>query len=147
MESTSAPPVSVEAPRQRADPVAAETEGAGYGEGGAYAGRAIPAHPGMLPFGRVDAGSRQGWTIHLQRTAGNRATTDIVRRLLQRDAGDDPIPPNPYVIETAGGGTRPELPANPYVGENDPVTLTNPRFTGQTRLSRDRRRPGRAVGG
>lgn len=136
MESTSAPPVSVEAPRQRADPVAAETEVAGFGEGGAYAGRAIPAHPGMLPFGSVDAGSRQGWTIHLQRTAGNRATTDIVRRLLQRDAGDDPIPPNPYVIETAGGGTRPELPANPYVGENDPVTLTNPRFTGQARLAR-----------
>jgi peptidoglycan hydrolase-like protein with peptidoglycan-binding domain len=135
VESTSAPPVHAEQTRQRADPVAAEPGGAAYGEGGAYAGHAIPAHPGTLPFGRVDAGSRQGWTVHLQRTAGNRATTDIVRRLLQRDVGDDLIPPNPYVIETAGGGSRTELPANPYVGENDPVTLTNPRFTGQARLA------------
>jgi peptidoglycan hydrolase-like protein with peptidoglycan-binding domain len=87
-------------------------------------------------IGRLDAGSLRRLAIGLQRSAGNRATVALARRTLQRQGGATELAPNPYAIETPGGGTRPELPANPYVGEDDPVTLSNARFTGQPRLAR-----------
>ena len=44
--------------------------------------------------------------------------------------------PNPYAINQKGGGAVTELPANPYAVENDPVSLTNPRFVGEPRLEK-----------
>jgi peptidoglycan hydrolase-like protein with peptidoglycan-binding domain len=91
------------------------------------------------PVGRLDLGSRERLTIGLQRAAGNRATAAFARRSVQRE--DPPsewdIGPNPYAVETPGGGAaRPGLLANPYAEENDPVTLSNARFTDQPALER-----------
>ena len=89
---------------------------------------------GMLR--RADPRIRARLAAQAQAHAGNAAVQRAVerRRPVQREA--DPIPPNPYVIETPGGGATTELPANPYVEENEPVTLANIRFTGIARLGR-----------
>jgi peptidoglycan hydrolase-like protein with peptidoglycan-binding domain len=61
----------------------------------------------------------------------------VARRVVQRD---DPntfdIAPNPYATTEKGGGAKTELPGNPYATENEPVTLSNPRFTGDARLAK-----------
>src|SRR6476620_6872146 len=96
-------------------------------------------HLPAAPIAALDRGSRERWALGLQRSAGNRSTSRaLARAAVQRDAGaasatDTPsawdLGPNPYAIETPGGGAkRRELDANPYAGENDPVTLSNPRF-------------------
>src|SRR6187399_150553 len=85
--------------------------------------------PGMpVPGSAValDGGSRERWALALQRTAGNQATGELARAALQRE--DDPStdpnrPPDPNVTITPGGGATRQLDANPYQGENDPVTL------------------------
>jgi peptidoglycan hydrolase-like protein with peptidoglycan-binding domain len=87
----------------------------------------------------LDGGSRERWALALQRTAGNQATGELARAALQRE--DDPStdpnrPPDPNVTITPGGGATRQLDANPYQGENDPVTLSNPRFSGSSKLVR-----------
>src|SRR4029077_9339506 len=100
-------------------------------------------HSPMAPIAALDRGSRERWALGLQRSAGNRSTARVLARAaVQRDDGagtatatatDKPsawdLGPNPYAIESPGGGAkRRELDANPYAEENDPVTLSNPRF-------------------
>jgi len=88
--------------------------------------------------GGADAGSRERAAFDLQRLAGNRAIGELA---VQRQGGaaapsEWDIGPNPYAIETPGGGAaQPGLAANPYAEETDPVTLTNARFTGEPRLA------------
>ena len=89
-----------------------------------------------LPLGVADAGSRERFATSVQASAGNAALGALLARSVQRDATDDDIAPNPYVLSTPGGGAVAQLPANPYSNETDPVTLSNPRFTGQPRLAR-----------
>jgi peptidoglycan hydrolase-like protein with peptidoglycan-binding domain len=104
----------------------------------------------MAPIAALDRGSRERWALGLQRTAGNGSTARaLARAAVQRDDGgsatatatDKPstwdLGPNPYAIETPGGGAkRRELDANPYAEENDPVTLTNPRFAKVPQLAK-----------
>ena len=130
MEPTTAPPARVPARDVAARPTSGRSPAADVIGLPELAGRA-----GVLSFGRLDAGSRQRLSVDLQRSAGNAAMQSLARRNVQRE-GDEDIPPNPYVVETPGGGARPELAANPYVEENDPVQLSNARFTGQPRLAR-----------
>jgi len=92
---------------------------------------------GALPIGRMDGAARERFAVGLQREAGNRAMSRIARRVVQRDAPDTfDIAPNPYATTEKGGGAKKELPGNPYATENDPVTLSNPRFTGDPRLAK-----------
>ena len=79
----------------------------------------------------------------VQRSAGNRSTRALaeaaagVQREEAAGATSWDLPPNPYAIETKGGGAkRRELDANPYQDENGPVTLSNPRFTKVTQLAK-----------
>ena len=104
----------------------------------------------MAPFAALDRGSRERWALGLQRSAGNRSTARaLARAAVQRDDGagtatattDKPsawdLGPNPYAIESPGGGAkRRELDANPYAEENDPVTLSNPRFAKVPQLAK-----------
>jgi peptidoglycan hydrolase-like protein with peptidoglycan-binding domain len=83
-----------------------------------------------LPVGLMDGGARERYALSLQRTAGNRAMTRVARRTAQREVDTGEVAPNPYATTEKGGGAKTELPANPYVGENDPVTLSNARFVG-----------------
>jgi peptidoglycan hydrolase-like protein with peptidoglycan-binding domain len=99
------------------------------------------------PVSWLDGGSRERWAMDVQRAAGNRSTRALAEAaaMVQRDdaAGTATqkrstwdLAPNPYAIETKGGGAkRRELDANPYEEENDPVTLSNPRFAKVTQLA------------
>jgi peptidoglycan hydrolase-like protein with peptidoglycan-binding domain len=78
----------------------------------------------------MDGGARERYALGLQRCVGNRAMTRMARPLVQRDANDGEVAPNPYAITEKGGGAKTELAANPYLEENDPVTLSNARFVG-----------------
>ncbi|HEY4228048.1 MAG TPA: hypothetical protein VGM49_06900 [Candidatus Limnocylindrales bacterium] len=92
---------------------------------------------GPLPIGRMDGGARERFALGLQRSAGNRAAGGLARRTVQRDNPDTfDIGPNPYATEEKGGGAKTELPGNPYATENEPVTLSNPRFVGDGRLQK-----------
>ena len=144
MEPVSAPPVRVPAPALPARPAPGEAapgyDGTWPGlEAGAWRTSDVAANPGgaagdhVTNLANLDRSARERWAIGVQRTAGNAALRDLVARTVQRDGVDD-IPPNPYVIETPGGGARTDIPANPYVDENAPVTLSNARFSGQARL-------------
>ena len=65
-------------------------------------------------------------------TARARATATATDKPSAWDLG-----PNPYAIESPGGGAkRRELDANPYAEENDPVTLSNPRFAKVPQLAK-----------
>lgn len=98
------------------------------GEGGAGHG---------LPIGRLDGAGRERFALGLQREAGNRAVGRVARRIVQRDTpGTFDVAPNPYATTEKGGGAKTELPGNPYATESDPVTLSNPRFTGDPRLAK-----------
>jgi peptidoglycan hydrolase-like protein with peptidoglycan-binding domain len=110
-------------------------------EGGRHA-PVVPGHapvplPG-LPGSILDAGSRGRWADDLQKTAGNRAASELMA--LQRE--EDPSTAGSSggdgegVVSTPGGGARRQLDANPYSGEDDPVELANARFSGQPRLAR-----------
>lgn len=95
------------------------------------------APSGPAPVGRLDAGARQRFALSLQRDAGNRAVSRMARRVVQRDNPSTfDIAPNPYATTETGGGAKTELPGNPYATENEPVTLSNPRFTGDARLAK-----------
>jgi len=104
----------------------------------------MPGTPAAFVDGRVDGGSRQRAVLHLQRAVGNRATGQLALQgqlpLQRQPAGGAPsqwdLGPNPYAIESPGGGAKTDLLANPYAEENDPITLSNPRFTGEARLRR-----------
>lgn len=91
------------------------------------------------PFSTLDGGGRERLATGLQRTVGNRATGIVAGWQVQREeaaTSDWDIGPNPYAIQTPGGGAKAQdLPANPYTQENDAVTLTNARFTGQPALA------------
>lgn len=90
-----------------------------------------------LPIGLMDGAARQRYAAHLQRSAGNRAMSSIARRVIQREEPSVwDIAPNPYATTEKGGGATTELPGNPYAVENDPVTLSNPRFVGEPRLQK-----------
>jgi peptidoglycan hydrolase-like protein with peptidoglycan-binding domain len=92
---------------------------------------------GALPIRLMDGGARQRFALGLQREAGNRAMSGVARRVVQRDNPDTfDIAPNPYATTEKGGGAKTELAGNPYATENDPVTLSNPRFTGDPRLAK-----------
>jgi hypothetical protein len=108
-------------------------------------------HSPTAPIANLDRGSRERWALGLQRSAGNRSTARaLARAAVQRDDGggsstatptDKPsawdLGPNPYAIESPGGGAkRRELDANPYAEENDPVTLSNPRFAKVPQLAK-----------
>lgn len=86
----------------------------------------------------MDAGVRERFSIGVQRSAGNRALGSAATRAVQRQptGSEFDIGPNPYTTEAKGGGAVRELGANPYSNENDPFTLTNPRFMGQPRIER-----------
>jgi peptidoglycan hydrolase-like protein with peptidoglycan-binding domain len=96
------------------------------------------------PITSFDAGSRERWAFGVQRAAGNRTTRALAEAAIQREgegastgkpsAWD--LGPNPYATETPGGGSKRTLDANPYADENDPVTLSNPRFTAVPRLAK-----------
>ena len=100
------------------------------------------------PVAWLDTGARQRWALGVQRAAGNRVTQALVEQAIQREAPTAPggtsgggvsswdLGPNPYAIETRGGGATRDLEANPYAQENDPITLSNPRFTAVPRLGR-----------
>ncbi|HUG29976.1 MAG TPA: hypothetical protein VMQ65_05655 [Candidatus Limnocylindria bacterium] len=92
-----------------------------------------------LPVRLMDGGTRQRYALGLQRTAGNQAMSRAARRHVQRQpqaAGDLDLAPNPYPVTHKGGGAIPELAGNPYALENDPVTLSNPRFAEEPRLEK-----------
>jgi peptidoglycan hydrolase-like protein with peptidoglycan-binding domain len=112
------------------------SHGDSHGPGPLGRDREPDASLAAAPVDRLDNGSLGRLAIGLQGAAGNRATAVVARRAVQRQGGAMELPPNPYTIETPGGGTRPELAANPYVGEDEPVTLANARFTGLPRLAR-----------
>jgi peptidoglycan hydrolase-like protein with peptidoglycan-binding domain len=92
-----------------------------------------------LPTALMDGAARQRYALGVQRTAGNRAMSHVAHRNVQRQ-GPAPsewdIAPNPYAVTTPGGGAQSELAANPYATEQEPVTLSNPRFVGEPRLER-----------
>ena len=93
----------------------------------------------QLPIALMDGATRQRYALSLQRTAGNGAVSQVARPQVQRDTpatSEWDIAPNPYAINQKGGGAVKELPANPYAVENDPVTLSNPRFAGEPRLEK-----------
>lgn len=93
----------------------------------------------QLPIALMDGATRQRYALDLQRTAGNGALRQVAAQSVQRDtpkASEWDIAPNPYAISQKGGGAVTELAANPYAVENDPVTLTNPRFLGEPRLEK-----------
>ena len=95
----------------------------------------------QLPVALMDGATRLRYALGLQRTAGNGAVSQVAgqqaSRQVQREtpqASVWDIGPNPYATTEKGGGAVTELAANPYAVENDPVTLTNPRFVGDARL-------------
>ena len=90
---------------------------------------------GALPLALMDGAARQRHALQVQRTAGNRAMSHAARRVVQRDDSLD-LAPNPYPKTEKGGGAVRELAGNPYAMENEPVTLSNPRFTGEPRLEK-----------
>lgn len=92
-----------------------------------------------LPVALMDGATRQRYALGLQRTVGNRAMSREAHRNVQRQpaaASEWDIAPNPYATTEKGGGAIPELAGNPYAVENDPVTLTNARFTGEPGLAK-----------
>jgi peptidoglycan hydrolase-like protein with peptidoglycan-binding domain len=92
-----------------------------------------------LPVALMDGGTRQRYALGLQQTAGNSALGRIPGVHVQRDTpqpSEWDIGPNPYAITEKGGGAKAELAGNPYATENDPVTLSNPRFIGEPRLEK-----------
>lgn len=92
-----------------------------------------------LPLALMDGAARQRHALGVQRTAGNRAMTQEAGRAVQRDANAPDaldLAPNPYPTTEKGGGAVRELAGNPYASENDPVTLSNARFTGDARLQK-----------
>ena len=106
----------------------------------------VPARPAVphaqrdaatatLPLALMDGAARQQHAFRVQRTAGNRAMSQVARRVVQRDDSLD-LAPNPYPKTEKGGGAVRELAGNPYALENEPVTLSNPRFTGEPRLEK-----------
>src|SRR5205085_996466 len=89
--------------------------------------------------GLMDSGARERYALGLQRTAGNRAMARLPGLRVQREtpaASPWDIAPNPYAITEQGGGAKTELAGNPYATENDPINLSNPRFTGDSRLQK-----------
>jgi peptidoglycan hydrolase-like protein with peptidoglycan-binding domain len=92
-----------------------------------------------LPLALMDGAARQRHALRVQRTAGNRAMSQEAGRVVQRDANAPSaldLAPNPYPTTEKGGGAVTELAGNPYATENDPVTLSNARFTGDARLQK-----------
>lgn len=92
-----------------------------------------------LPLALMDGGTRQRYANSVQRTAGNGAMSQVARRTVQRDTpapSEWDIAPNPYATTEKGGGAVTELAGNPYAVENEPVTLSNPRFMGEPRLEK-----------
>jgi peptidoglycan hydrolase-like protein with peptidoglycan-binding domain len=91
-----------------------------------------------LPIALMDGATRQRYALGVQRTAGNGAMGQVARRQVQREPAPSEwdIAPNPYATTEKGGGAVTELAGNPYSLENDPVTLTNPRFVGEPRLEK-----------
>jgi peptidoglycan hydrolase-like protein with peptidoglycan-binding domain len=92
-----------------------------------------------LPIGLMDGAARQRYALNVQRDAGNRAMSGVAAQVVQRDAPGPnalDLAPNPYATTERGGGAVTELAGNPYAVENDPVTLTNPRFVGEPRLEK-----------
>lgn len=90
-----------------------------------------------MPVALMDGATRQRYVLGLQRTAGNGAVGQVANRAVQREApktSEWDIAPNPYATTEKGGGAVTELAGNPYAVENDPVTLSNPRFVGEPRL-------------
>jgi hypothetical protein len=83
-----------------------------------------------FPAELMDGGTLVRYALGLQRAVGNRAMSRVARRSVQRDTDTGEVAPNPYATTEKGGGAKTELSANPYVGENDPVTLSNARFVG-----------------
>jgi peptidoglycan hydrolase-like protein with peptidoglycan-binding domain len=84
--------------------------------------------------------AQRGRVAQRQSFAGHRGETEHVGTAQRQPAAAPGAPsqwdlaPNPYATETAGGGATPALLANPYTEENDTVTLSNARFTGEARL-------------
>lgn len=92
-----------------------------------------------LPVALMDRATRQRYALGVQRTAGNGAMSRLAGRTIQREtptASEWDIAPNPYATTEKGGGARTEIAGNPYVLENEPVTLSNPRFAGEPRLEK-----------
>lgn len=96
----------------------------------------------QLPVALMDAGTRQRYAMSLQRTAGNAAIAGLPEVRIQRQppapqaASKWDIAPNPYAVTEQGGGARQEVTGNPYATENEPVSLSNPRFVGDPRLQK-----------
>jgi peptidoglycan hydrolase-like protein with peptidoglycan-binding domain len=92
-----------------------------------------------LPIALMDGATRQRYAANVQRTAGNGAMRRMIGATVQRDsptASEWDIAPNPYATTQKGGGAKTELLANPYAQENEPITLSNPRFKGEPRLEK-----------
>jgi peptidoglycan hydrolase-like protein with peptidoglycan-binding domain len=101
----------------------------------------VRIHAPSVSPSRFDGGSRERWALDVQRTAGNQATGELARAAVQREGDEESAPdanrpPDPTVTITSGGGARRRLDANPYQAEYDPVTLSNPRFSGNPKLVR-----------
>ena len=95
--------------------------------------------PTGLPLALMDGATRQRYALGVQRTAGNGAMSRVAGRTVQREApaaSEWDIAPNPYATTQKGGGAKTEIAANPYVGEDEPVSLSNPRFVGEPRLEK-----------
>jgi len=93
-----------------------------------------------MPIALMDGATRQRYAVSVQRTAGNKALSRLATAPpVQRDEAEDrewAVGPNPYAITEKGGGAVRQVGANPYAEENDPVTLSNPRFMGEPRLEK-----------
>ena len=96
-----------------------------------------------LPVALMDGAARQRYALGVQRTAGNGAMSRVAGsgagRSVQREtptSSEWDVAPNPYATTQKGGGAKTEIAGNPYALEDEPVTLSNPRFVGEPRLEK-----------